>query len=103
MRSEEASGEKLGKYQDWVDWLWTTMSSRAAWQIYSTNTLIRTTYRNKKGWVRVAQNTKATFSIRLKDVVPNIRYIAILSMKSYGKEWEGGRLRMTTPKQTFVE
>jgi hypothetical protein len=101
-RPEKVHGGELDKIQDWVDWLWTTMSTRAAWWIHSTKTLIRTTYRNKQGWVRVAQKAKATFSIRLKKVEINIRYIPILSMTSYGKGCEGGRLRMTTPKQTFA-
>jgi hypothetical protein len=35
LQPEEAPGGTLDKYQDWVDWLWTTMSTRAAFGGFS--------------------------------------------------------------------
>ena len=59
-------------------------------------------YSSKHGWV--AKKEKARFELEIPSLETNVRYLTILSLKSYGANWKGSSLSMkANGKELFIE
>ena len=57
-------------------------------------------YRSKHGWV--AKKEKARFKLAIRSLETSVRYITILSLKSYGNEWKHSRLSVQVIGKEFL-